>query len=122
MTNNRPMGTTTLSSILINSQGAPMSKESFAYVIGEKKSSILSEWLQEQKSTLASRKDLVSEKEVSEQSQNFISAFHTSLSQSTGQDIYSSQWAPVKDLLTELSRDRAKQGFSPTETAAFVFS
>ena len=31
-------------------------------------------------------------------------------------------WKSVKDLLADLSRSRVAQGFSPSETATFVFS
>jgi rsbT co-antagonist protein RsbR len=37
-------------------------------------------------------------------------------------DIQAAQWQPVRELLEDLSRDRAVQGFSPTETAVFVFA
>jgi rsbT co-antagonist protein RsbR len=37
-------------------------------------------------------------------------------------DIGIAEWGPMRELLDELSRDRALQGFSPSETAAFVFS
>jgi len=37
-------------------------------------------------------------------------------------DVRSSDWSKVRDLLTEISTSRATQGFSPTETATFVFS
>jgi rsbT co-antagonist protein RsbR len=32
------------------------------------------------------------------------------------------EWQPMRDLLEDLSRDRVLQGFSPSETAMFVFS
>jgi rsbT co-antagonist protein RsbR len=37
-------------------------------------------------------------------------------------DIKSPVWAPVLELLGDLSRARGRQGFSPSETAMFVFS
>jgi rsbT co-antagonist protein RsbR len=37
-------------------------------------------------------------------------------------DIQAAQWQPVRELLEDLSRDHAVQGFSPTETAVFVFA
>ena len=32
------------------------------------------------------------------------------------------EWAPMRELLEDMSRDRAVQGYSPSETAMFVFS
>jgi rsbT co-antagonist protein RsbR len=37
-------------------------------------------------------------------------------------DIQTPDWAPLRDLLDDLSRTRVIQGFSPSETAVFVFS
>jgi rsbT co-antagonist protein RsbR len=37
-------------------------------------------------------------------------------------DAFGPAYAPVRDLLADLSRSRAVQGFSPRETATFVFS
>jgi rsbT co-antagonist protein RsbR len=37
-------------------------------------------------------------------------------------NIEAPEWQPVREVLEDLSRDRAVQGFSPTETATFIFS
>jgi rsbT co-antagonist protein RsbR len=37
-------------------------------------------------------------------------------------DIGIPEWGPMRELLDDLSRDRVIQGFSPSETAVFVFS
>ena len=37
-------------------------------------------------------------------------------------DTHSSQWAEIREFLTELSRSRATQGFTPSQVATFVFS
>ena len=37
-------------------------------------------------------------------------------------DIQAESWKPVRSFLTELSTDRARQGYTSTQTAAFVFS
>ena len=37
-------------------------------------------------------------------------------------DIDGPQWSEVRDMLAEVSRSRSLQGFSPSETATFVFS
>jgi rsbT co-antagonist protein RsbR len=38
------------------------------------------------------------------------------------EDIETPEWRQIRELLEDLSRDRAIQGFSPTETATFIFS
>ncbi|MET7682112.1 STAS domain-containing protein [Streptomyces sp. NPDC005423] len=50
---------------------------------------------------------------------------YEALMQALGQgalDVHSEQMSEVRALLTELSRNRARQGFSPTETAISVFA
>src|ERR1700749_190420 len=37
-------------------------------------------------------------------------------------DMETPEWRPIRELLKDMSRDRAVQGFSPTETATFIFS
>lgn len=38
------------------------------------------------------------------------------------EDIQGSEWTSLRDMLANLSRERASQGFSPSETATFVLS
>jgi rsbT co-antagonist protein RsbR len=38
------------------------------------------------------------------------------------EDIQAAEWHLMRELLEDISRDRAMQGFSPTDTAVFVFS
>ena len=56
------------------------------------------------------------------QARGFLSAFAAAIRSSTDADLVGSEWDDVRALLAELSRDRAVAGFSPTETATFVFS
>lgn len=56
------------------------------------------------------------------QARGFLGAFATAIRRSTDADLTGPEWDDVRALLTELSRDRAIAGFSPTETATFVFS
>ena len=39
-----------------------------------------------------------------------------------GADLASPAWTDVRDVIEEIARERARQGFSPSETAIFVFS
>jgi rsbT co-antagonist protein RsbR len=59
--------------------------------------------------------------ELETQCKAFLGALKTAMA--TGSDDTESEaYAPVRDLLSEVSRSRANQGFSPSETATFVFS
>ncbi|MGH7928418.1 MAG: STAS domain-containing protein, partial [Candidatus Binatia bacterium] len=81
---------------------------------------VLNEWLKYQLA-MTLRSDLIKERELREQSKVFLDLF-TEASQQDHADIEAPPWKPVKDMLGEVSRSRALQGFSPTETAMFVFS
>ena len=83
---------------------------------------ILSEWLALQWASIASRRDLISESELVKQSKDFLAGFATALQQSDRFDQNAAIWHPVRDLLARVSESRARQGFSPSETAMFVFS
>ncbi|MGZ4268490.1 MAG: STAS domain-containing protein [Solirubrobacteraceae bacterium] len=68
------------------------------------------------------RTDLLSETELRTESQRFLDALAEAISAAQGTDTTAPDWGPVRELLTALSRSRAMQGFTPTETATFIFS
>jgi rsbT co-antagonist protein RsbR len=83
---------------------------------------ILADWMKEQLASPTLRGDLLKESELREQSKTFLNAVQSaSLADGSG-DIDGESWAGVRDMLGELSRSRALAGFSPSETATFVFS
>jgi len=81
---------------------------------------ILKDWMAYQVAALTLRRDLVKESELRESSRQFLELFAEAFAVST--DSFSPPWKPVKDTLAEISQKRAVQGFSPSETATFVFS
>ncbi|HEX6466070.1 MAG TPA: STAS domain-containing protein, partial [Terriglobales bacterium] len=91
------------------------------HLLQQYESEILQDWLKEMSSSIR-RKDLVSESELREQSKRFLSVFQKAAQGGNLREISGAEWTPVRDLLTTISASRARQGFSPTETATFVFS
>ena len=83
---------------------------------------ILTEWLAGQQEGLAARRELITESELQRQSRDFLAAFAQAAGGSGVMDLGAPGWSPIRDLLDRLSESRALQGFSPTETATFVFS
>ena len=82
---------------------------------------ILQHWLSYQISARTMRADLIKESDLREQSRRFLQLFTDVVQQNTdGEDAGS--WKSVKDMLSEVSRTRVAQGFSPSETATFVLS
>ncbi len=94
-----------------------------ADIVTRHRDALLPEWLRNQLSAAGLRRDLIREDELTEQSRRFLDVLRASLqADGTGADVTSPAWAPMRELLSELSRSRARQGFSPAETATFVFS
>lgn len=84
--------------------------------------SILHEWMQQQLDSIATRRDLLSDADLQRQSRDFLNAFVAASEHGRFDDVHGVSWAPVRDVLARMSETRAMQGFSPTETATFVFS
>lgn len=82
---------------------------------------ILDQWLTLQLSAITSRADQMREPELREQSREFLQHFGAAIS-ADSQSVDSAAWKPVKDVLAGICRSRAAQGFTPSETATFVFS
>jgi len=92
-----------------------------ASLVGTNEQTILPEWLELQKKSGALQTGRITEAELGSQSRNFLHLLQDGLSKG-GNDASNAAYGPVKDMLAELSRSRALQGFSPSETATFVFS
>lgn len=67
------------------------------------------------------RRDLIGEAELHNQSKTFVTLLCRA-AQSGTRDIQAPPWAEVRSLLSDLSAERARTGFTPTETATFVLS
>jgi rsbT co-antagonist protein RsbR len=82
---------------------------------------ILSEWIEHQLRALTLRRDLIRDEDLRDQSQRFLEQFRSSLYKGTlaPED---PTWDETRELLAEITRERARLGFSPSETATFVFS
>ncbi|HEY2736475.1 MAG TPA: STAS domain-containing protein [Polyangiales bacterium] len=81
---------------------------------------LLDDWIAQQLGALTRRRDLMSDAELREQSNTVLQAIRAAAKVSL--DPESPTWKPVRDVLAEITRARARQGFSPSETATFVFS
>jgi rsbT co-antagonist protein RsbR len=82
---------------------------------------ILEGWLKRQLSAATRRPDLINEGELRQEASSFLGAFTDALQQGTT-SIEGKEWEEVRGHLGRLSRTRAQKGFSPAETATFVFS
>ncbi len=59
---------------------------------------------------------------LAEESEQFVRALQSAIVSGDLENIHSQAWAGVREVLESVSRERAQQGFTPSETATFVFS
>jgi rsbT co-antagonist protein RsbR len=82
---------------------------------------IVQRWIDAQLAASSFSPERISRSELSDHSRRFLMLLRQAAASGTN-DIQAPAWASVRQLLEELSVSRAVQGFSPSETAMFVFS
>ena len=92
-----------------------------AQLLRKHEAEILTQWLAEL-SASTRRGDLMSSQDLRSQADQLLKSITNSVQNGSNFDARSSNWKSVTELLDEVSRSRATQGFSPSETATFVFS
>jgi rsbT co-antagonist protein RsbR len=97
-------------------------KDLISGLIEKRGDRLLDEWLGLQRSVPGFRGGTISESELSEQSHRFLAAFRRGIEDGGLDDISGPGWTDARNLLEELSTARASLGFTPSETAMFVFS
>jgi rsbT co-antagonist protein RsbR len=91
-------------------------------LIAKNEAELLSSWLRSQLDTGSLGSGRLKEDELKQQSRQFLREFVRALKSGKLDDINASEWKATRDLLGEFSRSRAIQGFTPSETAIFIFS
>src|ERR1700761_3148129 len=92
-----------------------------AELVGSNEQTILPDWVELQKKAGTLQTGRITENELLSQSRDFLHLLRDGLAKG-GNDAANPAYAPAKQLLAEVSKARAIQGFSPSETATFVFS
>jgi rsbT co-antagonist protein RsbR len=83
---------------------------------------VLASWMEQQISAGSLRSGQIKEEELKQQSERFLRGFVRALKSGEMDEVRGATWSSVRELLGEFSRSRAVQGFTPSETATFVFS
>jgi rsbT co-antagonist protein RsbR len=91
-------------------------------LIGKTHQRLLDDWLACQKREGALRTGQIKEAELVDQSRHFLGELRNGTAAGRLEDITAPEWASTREMLEGLARSRAVQGFSPSETAGFVFS
>ena len=93
-----------------------------ARIVEENEGALLSKWMITQAQAIAPLKERVPDTELRATLHDFILALRQGLASGRLKNIDGAEWSAMRDVLTNLSRQRATQGFTPAETAMFVFS
>ena len=93
----------------------------FATILARKEKEITSTWLDLQTKVTRGRSSQEQQDTVRD-SREFMDALKSAVAKGQLDDVGTADWAAMRDLLSELSARRAKGGYTPTETASFVFS
>ena len=83
---------------------------------------LLSEWIRLQEGSGALRSGRISRGDFEKQSSDFLNAFQRAIAGGNVDDISSTDFAALREVVEEMARSRATLGFTPRETATFVFS
>jgi rsbT co-antagonist protein RsbR len=89
--------------------------------IDDHQNEILTEWIGLQKTAGTLQTGRIGEAELLTQSRDFLRLFRDGVAKD-GTNGASAAYQPARDFLSDVSRARAQQGFSPKETATFIFS
>ncbi|MBC8321378.1 MAG: STAS domain-containing protein [Bacteroidetes bacterium] len=103
---------------------ATKSTDSFSLysVTKDNKEQILKNWVKTQLGALSMRLDLISAEQIENESREFLIAFIEALSLGKTENVDQKSFDKARTFLGNISRSRALKGFSPSETATFVFS
>jgi rsbT co-antagonist protein RsbR len=91
-------------------------------IFQRKRKQILENWMKFQLSDDSLREDLMSNEELRGQSEELLNVFFDNLKDENIEDPRNADFEPVTDILSAISISRAKQGFTPRETGAYIFS
>jgi len=90
-------------------------------VVRKNHDKLLEEWLQGIKTGIR-RRDLIDERELKSQASDVLTTIAAAPVDASLDDLHTSAWQSLKDLLATISASRAIQGFTPSETAMFILS
>jgi len=97
-------------------------QSSLADVLADRQETILHDWIREQVDSGAARPDLISEQTHKAQCASLLEVLTEGVRAGEAEAKSGPNWSKLKEMLVDLSKSRARQGFSPSETARLVLS
>src|SRR5262245_7991798 len=83
---------------------------------------LLGEWIVEQERASTRRSSLITSQELERDSREFLRLLKETLRTTSADDLDAPGWGRIREHLAQLARTRVEAGFSPSETATFIFS
>ncbi len=90
-------------------------------VLRDHEQTILADWMKEM-SSANRRSDLMNDQEYRQQTSRFLQLLQEAVQNGDVSNVNGASYNQLRDFLANVSASRARQGFSPSETATFVFS
>lgn len=90
-------------------------------IISKHEAEIRTEWVKSM-ATAVRRTDLMNDQEVEQQTRELLSGMAEGVRSGDITDLDGPAWARVREQMRTISASRARQGFTPSETATFVLS
>jgi rsbT co-antagonist protein RsbR len=99
----------------------PTAKSRLPELFEKREQEITDQWVEQQQAS--GRKLTAAEREqANRQSREFVRSLKSALERNSTGDISGPDWAGVREFLVDFSSRRAKDGYTPRETASFVLS
>jgi rsbT co-antagonist protein RsbR len=91
-------------------------------ILAQHESDLLSDWVSLQSKKLGGTRRVMDERQVREQSRDFLTTLRSALQQADGSNIAGPEWSEARGLLERITHARLAAGMTPSEVATFVFS
>jgi rsbT co-antagonist protein RsbR len=98
-----------------------MSKSKIPEILETYEADLLSDWSREL-AAASTRRGLIKEAELQEECREFLKLLRVAVQQGNLDNLQAIEWRDVREMVTSVSRSRSQKGFTPSETATFVFS
>ena len=96
-------------------------KSSASQILPKNQKQIFERWMNQQLKDDGLREDLLSNEDLRKESDTLLTAILTAIKKDNFSDVNAVEYDKVNEILAGISLNRANNGFSPRETAVFVF-
>ena len=100
----------------------PVTQIRLSGILATHEDSLVAQWISLQMAASSRRLNTAEEKQLATSSREFLSVLRAAAQSGNETDITKPEWSQAREFLTELSASRAKAGFTPAQTATFIYS